>query len=1583
MPKDKSSGKKLADMMYGSDQMRATPQSRITGPVANALRKAQQFASQYELDPRIPLLGGTGVDELLSLPEAASLMEDVSYNGPGALIRGGNVATGGIGTFRPDPRITSAVDVAGTATGVGQLGAMAARAAPGALKTAARNISAPRTLNPQAGVVKPKGGNWLGGRLMGNIDRSVRGLRPYSKAGDDGTFLQKELQRAKDRLEMLEADPYKIESMVAGQRQTIEDINKKIALNNWVTNNLGKYVKNQMATPEDPIRLLLDKRTKEIEAKHAKDLQRAERVAQRAMDEPDPRRQANMIRESERLKMEANVERQFAMDSIIPSRMQDYSPDADYYLKQRRQEAGFPAEGMGESEAAKRYETLTDDAISSIRAGDVQDVTKLDEEIRRAEDEFRTYRLDMSKRFDERLRNAGLSDKDRSVLNEKTRDKEKASILNDGKYDELMEVLNKLNTRFDQRAFDAGKENPFIAKLDPETQIYSGNTADMGFDHVIDILKQDVMEGRIRPEQLNKVSVEDAVRRTMEFDQEAARKMAEAQIKATEGFPTYKEYPEGYRWIELAPPTYTPETLPPGFKLEQWDYKGKPAWSVVDDSGAAHNDAASSPDEALSKFAKSKKGSKALEDALQYEGNTMGHCVGGYCPDVVEGKSRIFSLRDSKGEPHVTVEVGPVQGRTSYDDMQAIYNQAQEEANAKNFATTGEFNNFYNDRVKELQFALIDKQKAELPERIVQIKGKQNAAPKAEYLPYVQDFVRSGTYSEVGDFRNTGLLRKSDLIDKFSPDELDSTGVGEYLTKGEYDDLLLKALNSRSPGLTDELGLTTPPPPDGMARGGRVHISDNRGTYDMNNLDLNKAGGRVHFSDNPDVMMLELARGGAVRMQVGGIPKKIIDAGAKLFKPKKPAVAPKGVEPIIVRTPEEQAVIDKFGQKQEQEAVRQKKVEKAARDSAGKSPEESSKPAKSTGKRVAVPPDFYRKMAEEQGDDAVLRAARAGKHLKPTTEGYIGAPRTVTSGQGLGAMRRAMDTDFADSVEAVRLADEARLGTWYDRAKQGIAESVEPYQLDRTLEQHGVYSAGVSPESELTFALKHLNSRVAGDPQMAYRGAGMRNLDKAVAENRPANMGFKIGEYANKNDPRIPNTGLFGVNDFRRAQGMGYTDPQGNPWKAGVSDTMHPFMDAETALQVDRANAAGTGGRTDWQGPHIQEVPWVYGKAQDLYNRGKRGQYKGDELEGMKMALRDANNTARDYMYKHAASATSETIPGASLGHVRQALDMTPEEKIAYGQTGRFDVPSPEAALSEFPEVGAGNRDSIYGALGYRQLPTRQAEGLYINRLGGVETNPMTIARPLMDFPTGGIGLMAPDSRRVMDTAEQFRALMDAQEAGAYNLPNTMGGVKGKNSMVLDTRGRNPDALNDPSAGVLPTSEQLARMNEVAGNYGFGVTASNRGAVMFPFDYAMDPKEASKAMRKSSKALEGIFPSSQEKSLSTMGYVPGVGKRSPEGPLSTLPYSGEATSDMLRAFSELPPTVAQNLSESEAVREAIRAKALRDSKMGGTRGDIQETRRFFSEADWPKAVELIRRGMTPAAALAALGYNVNAMAADE
>jgi hypothetical protein len=46
-------------------------------------------------------------------------------------------------------------------------------------------------------------------------------------------------------------------------------------------------------------------------------------------------------------------------------------------------------------------------------------------------------------------------------------------------------------------------------------------------------------------------------------------------------------------------------------------------------------------------------------DALSLEGNIMGHCVGGsnYCSAVNKGTTKIISLRDNKGFPHVTIEL--------------------------------------------------------------------------------------------------------------------------------------------------------------------------------------------------------------------------------------------------------------------------------------------------------------------------------------------------------------------------------------------------------------------------------------------------------------------------------------------------------------------------------------------------------------------------------------------------------------------------------------------------------------------------------------------------------------------------------------------------------------------------------------------------------------------------------------------------------------------------------------------------------------------------------------------------------------
>lgn len=696
-----------------------------------------------------------------------------------------------------------------------------------------------------------------------------------------------------------------------------------------------------------------------------------------------------------------------------------------------------------------------------------------------------------------------------------------------------------------------------------------------------------------------------------------------------------------------------------------------------------------------------------------------------------------------------------------------------------------------------------------------------------------------------------------------------------------------------------------------------------------------------------------------------------------------------GKKPLQKReyTPKEQAIYDRFGSKKATEVALQKQV------AAAKDTPKSGKVVK--GSRDKTNPTVYRDMQREKGPEEVLRVVRKGDQLKRTESGYVGYPRTVTNPAGLGAMRRGMDKNVQEASDAVSFADPEGLGTWYDRARSGMAASNEPYQLQRSLEQHGVYSAGVAPESELGFALKHSTSRALGVPGMAYRGVPERTLDDAVRENRLADLGDKTGEYRDKQDPRLappPGTkSLFGVNDFRWAQGMGYTHPDGRPWDEGVGPTMHPVMDAETALMTERANERMMGGRSDWRGEQMQEIPWIYDKAQDLYFRGNSptARFGGEPIEGMQAALNIANRTPADYFPKHAFSGTYEYVPGFSTGHMSDISDAPYEEKIAYGIPGAWAQAIPEQrarALGLFenmPEsVGAGDRDILYSAAGFRQLPTIDSAGMYINSAKVPENQPLKMARALVDYPTGGGREIAPATKDALSVIERFRALNDAQEAGGGNIPNTLASLSGKNAVLLDT------GAEAAEAGRQPTGAELSAVRDALGPLAerYGVSATNRGVFVLPYRGENEPVKSLRDMNMA--ALEAALPgSSAVKAGGTTVYVPGVGKYAGDDIVPSAPYSGEATMGLLEEFARNPPELAMNLGESEAVRNALREKYMRDlrrhNELGASyRGDIQNTRRFFSEADWPKAVELIRKGLSPAAALAALGYSASSLAAE-
>jgi len=308
----------------------------------------------------------------------------------------------------------------------------------------------------------------------------------------------------------------------------------------------------------------------------------------------------------------------------------------------------------------------------------------------------------------------------------------------------------------------------------------------LGLSHITDELDNSLMGEAgglprkfwLTPEKMEQMGMEKAVRHVDAINKwRAEQKIAANQELANKAL-AIREYPDtpelpnpkGLRWVELRAPEGT---------------------------NTAYVGAGEYEDPAANELAKQ----------LKYEGDVMGHCVGGYCPDVLEGKSRIFSLRDAKGEPHVTVEVKPAGewvGRPGAVDENPII---------KN-----EWPEFYRDLVRRVNgnpspgdiATFKDYMLSKYPDdqsvasffgpafKIEQIKGKANKRPKDEYLPFVQDFVRNNPlgarWNEVRDVENTGLRRSTDLWNENERRRIREAGVEipDYVTGGEMKDINIR-----------------------------------------------------------------------------------------------------------------------------------------------------------------------------------------------------------------------------------------------------------------------------------------------------------------------------------------------------------------------------------------------------------------------------------------------------------------------------------------------------------------------------------------------------------------------------------------------------------------------------------------------------------------------------------------------------------------------------------------------------------------------------------------------------------------------
>ena len=607
------------------------------------------------------------------------------------------------------------------------------------------------------GVIKPKGGNFLSGSVEESVSPLKRRVTPsiaFSQEEADD-LIARGFVRDKSGGEgyYLPPDP----------------------VNNFIDKKIAPYIRNEMATPDDPLRAMAEKYAVDKPVKLAEVQARidafAAKMEQEAKERGVPVEQLTSMRqqmiglEKEKALVEAREGLHFTPDE----QRYRYTPTVN-----NREKAGMPIGGMGRSPLARSWENVTDSAFNIDTAG--------------------------------------------KWLNYK------------GKYPETALTLNS--------------ENPWLAKVPPETKLYSpsGTLIDRtGFDHLVDELRNATNPASglpanllIDPADLGKLTMPQAVDRVADINAWRATQRIEANQAIANNAATQvvKEYPEqGMKWVELrAPKDAKKETKAALTDSDKDNIRAEAeeeAWALKDDGDTreiediyndvyARIEADFSPSYQYDSV-------KVLEDALKYEGDTMQHCVGGYCQDVVEGKSRIYSLRDSKGQPRVTIEVEPDDLPKKFSDLWdvAMKHVSEESPGWERLSEYGDpytaLKEHYGSYVEDPRYVIegileyfpeaLDATLADinnLSPKINQIKGKGNKKPADEYLPMVQDFVKSGKWSRVDDLQNTGLVD----LQQF-PKRMEALG-GRYVLESDLNNYL-----ESMPGERFQ-------PPEGMAQGGLV-----------------------------------------------------------------------------------------------------------------------------------------------------------------------------------------------------------------------------------------------------------------------------------------------------------------------------------------------------------------------------------------------------------------------------------------------------------------------------------------------------------------------------------------------------------------------------------------------------------------------------------------------------------------------------------------------------------------------------------------------------------------------------------------
>jgi hypothetical protein len=289
------------------------------------------------------------------------------------------------------------------------------------------------------------------------------------------------------------------------------------------------------------------------------------------------------------------------------------------------------------------------------------------------------------------------------------------------------------------------RDNPWLNKLTlPYTPIYGALGANYRpvFTHVIDELQNAMATNsglpknlQLDPDDLSKMNVPQVVELVDKINKWRVENVKNLQLEETLKADLYKAYPEQkYRWVQLnRPGQFAAESDAMGHSVRGYEPRDK--------------------------------------------GGSDYYGLGGF-KAIESGEAKIYSLRDEKGQPHVTIEVSAAPGAMTPSEF---YHS--------DLATQSLF-----DRLDKVDEATIKKDESSwwekvvrespeyqeyikaIPAKITQIKGKGNEAPAKKYWAFAQDFVKSSNWSDVQDLKNIGLRKTSSVFNEADIAKLKAMG---------------------------------------------------------------------------------------------------------------------------------------------------------------------------------------------------------------------------------------------------------------------------------------------------------------------------------------------------------------------------------------------------------------------------------------------------------------------------------------------------------------------------------------------------------------------------------------------------------------------------------------------------------------------------------------------------------------------------------------------------------------------------------------------------------------------------------------